>query len=47
MEGKFGGKTYVLMYENGTIRTVEIILKKKGWRIKGKDGGGRSTKMYS
>jgi hypothetical protein len=33
------------MYENGTMRPVETVLRKGGGEIKEKDGGGKS-KIY-
>jgi hypothetical protein len=39
-------KYYVLMYENGKMRPVEIILRRGREGIKKNDGGGELNKIY-
>jgi hypothetical protein len=39
-EGEYGGST---MYENGTMKPVETVLRKQGGGIKEKDGGSESN----
>jgi hypothetical protein len=44
-EGEYG-EYYVFMYENGTTRPIETVLRRGGGRIKAKDGDGESKIYY-
>jgi hypothetical protein len=43
---KYKRKYYVLVYEKGKIRPVEIILSLRGEKIKEMDGGVNLTEIY-
>jgi hypothetical protein len=44
-EGEYGGSTCVFMYQNGTMRPVETVLRKRGRGIKEKKDGGCESKI--